>query len=56
MKTACIYSIVNKLFIVLILLPVMTLVNARPLPDFTPLVDSNAAAVVNISTSINNSG
>ena len=37
--------------IIIICLVMTSMVSARDLPDFTPLVEKNSAAVVNISTS-----
>lgn len=46
------YQKIFKAFAVLITLVYFNLVQARDLPDFTGLVNENAAAVVNISTSM----
>ncbi len=47
---------VKQIFLVLVLSFLSTSLIARSLPDFTPLVENNAAAVVNISTTVAKNG
>lgn len=57
MKKAVSVTLVKKLIALTGLLLMFSAVQSRPLPDFTPLVERNAAAVVNISTTVKrNSG
>ncbi len=54
MKRAYLNLVVPRFLFTLSLIGLAVSVHSRSLPDFTPLVEQNAAAVVNISTTVKN--